>query len=220
VRYSDAVPEIARIDPGRPAPEVLARAAEVLRAGHLVAYPTETFYGLACDPRHADAIEAVYAAKGRPDRLALPLLAADAASLVSFTAPPGEGARRLMEAFWPGPLTLVLEASADVPPRLLGGGHTVGVRVSPHPVAAGLARAFGSPIVATSANRSGEPPPGTAREVEEGLGENVHLILDGGPTRGGSASTVLDLTREPPHLVRSGAVSAAAVEAALGRRLA
>lgn len=213
------MPQTVRIDPERPAAEILSRAAEVLRAGRLVAYPTETFYGLACDPRDPVAIEAVYAAKGRPDRLALPLLAADAASIAPF-AVTTEGARRLMEAFWPGPLTLVLEAAADLPPRLLGGGRTVGVRVSPHPVAAGLARAFGTPIVATSANHSGAPPPGTAREVEASLGDSVDLIIDAGPTRGGSASTVVDLTRDPPHLVRSGAVSAAALEAALGRRLA
>lgn len=210
---------IERVDPQRPEADILARAGEALRRGFLVVYPTETFYGLACDPRQAEAVERIFAAKGRPDRMALPLIAAERDAVQTCTRAVPEAAHRLMDAFWPGPLTIVLPASEDLPQLLLGGGRTVGVRVSSHPVASGLERASGGPIVATSANRSGGPPPSTAREAEEALGELVTLILDGGPAAGGSASTVVDLTVDPPRLIRSGAVPRAAIEAVLGRIL-
>ncbi len=210
---------VQRIDPVRPDPGLLARAADFLRAGRLIAYPTETFYGLAADPRNPEAVERVFEAKGRPERMALPLILPDEASVLTCVREFPEAAHRLAAAFWPGALTLVLPASDDLPPLLLGGGHTVGVRISPHAVAAGLARAAGGPIVATSANLSGQPAPTTAAEVVAALGEAVEMILDGGPTRGGVASTVLDLTSEPPRLVRSGAVPIFAMEKILGRRL-
>lgn len=210
---------IQRLDPQRPDPGLLARGAELLRRGLLVVYPTETFYGLACDPRQPEAVERIFAAKGRPERMALPLIAADREAVQWCARAVPDVAHRLMDAFWPGPLTLVLPAAEELPALLLGGGHTVGVRVSSHPVASGLARAAGGPIVATSANRSGEPPPSTAREAQEALGDAVSLILDGGPATGGSASTVIDLTVDPPRLIRSGAVPRGAIESVLGRAL-
>lgn len=210
---------VQRIDPALPDPALIAGAAELLRAGQLVAYPTETFYGLAADPRNPQAVERVFQAKGRPERMALPLIAADPETAVTCFRQFPESARRLAAAFWPGPLTLVLPAAGDLPARLLGGGATVGLRVSSHPVALALARAAGGPIIATSANRSGQPPPLSAEEVEQALGGEVALVLDGGPTRGGQASTVLDLGPEPPRVVRSGAVPLAELERVLGRRL-
>jgi len=213
------VTRIQSVDPQRPSSVVIGRAAEVLRAARLVAYPTETFYGLAADPLSLEAVESVFAAKGRPERMALPLIAANRAALRLCVDTFPEIAERLAAAFWPGALTLVLPASPALPPRLLGGGRTVGVRISPHPVASALAAAFGAPIVATSANRSGQPAPMTAEEVREALGEETSLILDGGPTRGGQASTVLDLTTDAPRVIRSGAVPLAEVEQVLGRRL-
>jgi L-threonylcarbamoyladenylate synthase len=210
---------VHRIDPVHPDPALMARAAALLRAGELIAYPTETFYGLGADPRNPEAVEKVFDAKGRPERMALPLIAAEEGSILLCVRDFPAQARRLAAAFWPGALTLVLTASPDLPPRLLGGGHTVGVRISSHPVAASLARASGGPIVATSANLSGGPAPSTAAEVRQVLGESAALILDGGSTRGGSASTVLDMTVDPPRLVRSGAVPIAAIEQVLGRRL-
>jgi L-threonylcarbamoyladenylate synthase len=212
-------PKVHRIDPQNPDPAAIARAAEALRKGLLVIYPTETFYGLACNPRDPAAVERIFEAKGRPDRMALPLIAGDRDAVTLCTRDIPDNARLLMDAFWPGPLTLVLPSADDLPPRLLGGGHTVGVRVSSHPIAAALARAVGGPIVATSANHSGGPPPTTADEAAQVLGDSVSVILDGGPTRGGSASTVIDLTVDPPRLLRSGAVSSGALEAALGRRV-
>ena len=212
--------QIQSVDPLHPSPVLIGRAVDHLRTSRLVAYPTETFYGLAADPRSPEAIERVFSAKGRPDRMALPLIAANLTALHLCVSSFPEAAERLAAAFWPGALTLVLPASPALPLRLLGGGKTVGVRISPHPVAAALAAGFGAPIVATSANRSGQPAPMTAEEVRQTLGEEVGLILDAGPTRGGQASTVLDLTVDPPRVIRSGAVPLAAVERVLGRRLA
>jgi L-threonylcarbamoyladenylate synthase len=151
--------------------------------------------------------------------MALPLIAGNRAGVQLCVSEFSEIAERLAAAFWPGALTLVLPASPALPRRLLGGGSTVGVRISSHPVAWALAMAFGGPIVATSANRSGQPAPMAAQDVDQALGTDVALILDGGPTRGGQASTVLDLTLNPPRVVRSGAVPLSAVEQVLGRRL-
>ena len=212
--------QVQSVDPRNPSPVLIGRAVELLGASHLVAYPTETFYGLAADPRSPEAIERIFVAKGRPERMALPLIAGNREALrLCIAAFPG-AAERLAAAFWPGAPTLVLPASPLLPPRLLGGGRTVGVRISSHPVASSLASAFGAPIVATSANRSGQAPPMTAEEVREALGMDVSLILDGGPTRGGQASTVVDLASDPPRLIRSGAIPLAAVEQVLGLRLA
>lgn len=210
---------IQQIDPENPDRKLLARAAELLRKGLLVAYPTETFYALGALPRDEAALDRIFNAKGRPEKMALPLIVGDEESVTLCAREFPEGARRLAAAFWPGPLTLVLPAANDLPTRLLGGGSSVGLRVSPHPVASGLARAVGGPIIATSANLSGQPAPSTAAEVDEALGDNVALILDGGSTQGASASTVLDLTTEQPRVVRSGAVPIAELERVLGGRL-
>jgi len=213
------VPPIQAVDPQHPSPLLIERAAEFLRSGRLVGYPTETFYGLAADPLSPVAIEAIFETKGRPERMALPLIASDRKAVRLCVREFPDLAERLAASFWPGALTLVLAAAPTLPPRLLGGGQTVGIRISPHPVASALARAFGGAIIATSANRSGGPAPMTAAEVRDALGEEVALILDGGPTRGGKASTVLDLTSDPPRVVRSGAVALTAIEEILGRRL-
>jgi len=213
------MPQVQTVDPLHPNAVLIERAVEQLRAGRLVGYPTETFYGLAADPRSPEAIEAIFTAKGRPERMALPLIASDREAVRACLREFSDMAERLAAAFWPGALTLVLAASPSLPPCLLGGGQTVGIRISPHPVAAALARAFGGAIVATSANRSGQPAPMTAPEVLDALGGEVALILDGGPTRGGKSSTVLDLTGDPPRVVRSGAVPLSAIEEILGRRL-
>jgi L-threonylcarbamoyladenylate synthase len=210
---------VQQIDPQHPDRKLLARAAEVLRKGLLVAYPTETFYGLGALPRDMAAVDRVFNAKGRPEKMALPLIVGDEESVNLCAREFPQGARRLAAAFWPGPLTLVLPAADDLPPRLLGGGFSVGLRVSPHPIASGLARAVGGPIIATSANLSGQPAPSTAAEVDEFLGDHVALILDGGPTHGSAASTVLDLTADPPRVIRSGAVPLTELERVLGSRL-
>src|SRR6185503_10631743 len=160
---------LTTIDPEHPEAERLAEAARILKEGGLVAYPTETFYALGADPLEAAAVERVFTAKGRPGGMALPVLIGDRRHLsrVAPRLPPGTEA--LIDAFWPGPLTLVLPAADGLPARLLGGGRTIGVRLSSHPVARALANACDGPLVATSANRTGHPPPRTAAEAGEQL---------------------------------------------------
>jgi L-threonylcarbamoyladenylate synthase len=212
--------KIETIDPEHPGPDRLAAAAAVLRKGGLVAYPTETFYALGADALDSAAVEKVFSAKGRPGAMPLPVVVGDVGDLARVAAHLPAGAQELIDAFWPGPLTLVLPSAAGLPERLLGGGKTIGVRLSPHPIARGLARALGGPIVATSANRSGHPAPATAADAAAELQDGVALVLDGGRTRGGAPSTIVDLSLDPPRLVRAGPISSLAVEAALGRRLA
>jgi L-threonylcarbamoyladenylate synthase len=207
-----------RVDARHPEPRIIARAAGAIRRGLLVAYPTETFYALGGDPTSPAAVDRVFEAKGRPGRMPLPLIAAEIRDLRRCTGDLPDTALRLAAAFWPGALTLVVPATG-LPARLLGGGRTVGVRLSPHPVAAALARAHGGPIIATSANRSGQPPPRTADGVRGALGDAVDLVLDGGATAGGPASTVLDVTVDPPRVVRAGAVPVADLGRVLGGRL-
>ncbi|MFL5755434.1 MAG: L-threonylcarbamoyladenylate synthase [Chloroflexota bacterium] len=200
-----------------------AEAVAILRAGGIVAIPTDTVYGIAADIRVPGAIERLFAAKNRPPDKAIALLLADVtqADVLGVT---NAIARSLAEAFWPGGLTLVLPArpGADLP-EVLGGGGTVGVRVPDHPSPRALAAAVG-PLATTSANRSGEPEAGTADEIIALLGDAIELVLDGGPARGAPASTVVDTTRDPPRILRTGAIPAAEVrrviaagQAAVGR---
>ena len=194
------------VDASRPAPAALETAARVLRGGGLVAFPTETFYGLGARALDAAAVARIFEAKGRPGDKPL-LVLVDSLAMVDRVA--GEvpaRARRLMERYWPGALTLVLHAHADLPTALTAGTGTIGVRLSGHPVARALVAAAGEPVTAPSANLHGAASPRTADEVIVGLGARVDLVLDGGPTPGGPASTVLDLTRTPAVLLRAGAV--------------
>ncbi len=211
---------VITINPEAPDRRLLTRAARLLRQGRLVAYPTETFYAIGADPFSPDAIDRIFEVKGRPERMALPLIAGDESSLKLCVREFPDTAARLAAAFWPGALTLVFAAAEDIPSRVLGGRRTVGVRLSPNLIASGLARAAGVPLVSTSANLSGHPAPSSAAEVEHAIGGSVDLILDGGVTRGGQASTILDLTTDPPSVIRSGAVPIQEVEKVLGRRLA
>jgi len=193
-------------------PEAIERAVSVLRRGGLVAFPTDTVYGVGAIAFNPQAVARIYEVKGRPRSKAIPLLLTDAADLplVAESIPPL--AERLAERFWPGPLTLVLHKRAIVPDVVTAGGDTVAVRVPDHPVARALIAALGTPLAATSANRSGEPSPVTAEEVLAQLGGRIDLILDGGHCPGGVPSTVLDLTVSPPAVLRPGPVSAQEIE--------
>jgi L-threonylcarbamoyladenylate synthase len=187
--------------------EALVReAAAVVRDGGVIAFPTETLYGLAADAWNPDAVRRVFTIKARDPGQPLPLIAADLDQVVRWIGPLGPTAARLAAGFWPGPLTLVLPAPASLPPEALGGGDRVAVRVSSHAVASGLAREVGRPITATSANRSGEPAPADPDDFARALGELVDGILDAGPSPGGPPSTIVDVCDEPPRLVRAGAV--------------
>jgi L-threonylcarbamoyladenylate synthase len=194
------------VDASRPAPATLEAAARALRAGGLVAFPTETFYGLGADALDEAAVARVFQAKGRPaDKPLLVLI--DSVPMVARVAKDVSArARRLMDRYWPGPLTLVLVAHPGLPAALTAGTGTIGVRLSGHPVARALVTALGTPITAPSANSHGAPSPRTADEVAASLGGRIDLVLDGGPTPGGPASTLLDLTRTPAVVLRAGAV--------------
>jgi L-threonylcarbamoyladenylate synthase len=188
-------------------PRSLAQAVEILRAGGLVAFPTDTVYGLGARAWDAAAVAQLYVAKGRAESKAIPILlaSADALGEVADQVPPLAWA--LAARFWPGPLTLVVPRQARVPDVVTGGGDTVAVRVPNHPVALQLIKALGEPLAATSANLSGAPSPVSADDVLSQLRGRIPLILDGGPCPGGLASTVLDLTTEPPVILRRGPVS-------------
>jgi len=193
----------------------IAQAARILTAGGLVAFPTDTVYGVGAHAFDAEAIERLYAAKERPRDKAIPVLLAAAADLPLVTREVPSIAHRLADAFWPGALTLVLPRHPALPAILTAGGDSVAVRVPDHPLVRALVAALGAPLAATSANLSGRPSPDTAEEVATQLGGRVDLILDGGPCPGGVPSTVLDLTLDPPRVLRAGPVTEAALRAVL-----
>jgi L-threonylcarbamoyladenylate synthase len=205
-------------EPSLTDPPPIAEAAAILRDGGLVAFPTETVYGLGADATNDAAVARIFAAKSRPRFNPLIVHVADldaARRLVNMD----DEARRFAELFWPGPLTLVLPRRDDCRVSLLAsaGLETLAVRIPAHPVAQSLLRACGRPIAAPSANHAGRISPTTAQHVRDEVGERVQLILDGGPCRVGIESTVLDLSGPRPALLRPGGVSKEAIEAMLGR---
>ncbi|MCX9155852.1 L-threonylcarbamoyladenylate synthase [Niveibacterium sp. 24ML] len=201
-----------------PTPESLTRAAALLRAGELVALPTETVYGLGADAANPKAAAKIFAAKGRPADHPLIVHLADAEALTDWAREIPKEAIALARAFWPGPLTLILKKEADVPDVVTGGQDTVGLRVPDHPVALALLRAFGGGIAAPSANRFGRISPTTAQHVFDELGERVAMILDGGACNVGIESTILDLSGGMPTILRPGAIGPDAIAAVIGRR--
>lgn len=195
--------------------ESIARAGALLREGGIVAFPTETVYGLGANALDAAAVARVFEAKRRPSFDPLIVHIADEESLERVAARVPDVARRLMERFWPGALTIVLPRAAEIPRLVTAGLETVAVRMPSHPVAQALLRAAGTPLAAPSANAFGSLSPTRAAHVLESLGERVDLILDGGPTQLGVESTVLRLSPRPA-LLRPGAVPVEAIEEAIG----
>lgn len=193
----------------------ITEAARILSAGGLVVFPTDTVYGVGAHAFQPQAVEKIYAAKIRPRDKAIPLLLAtpDDLSLVVESVPPT--AHLLAERFWPGGLTLVLRKRAVVS-TAVSAGPTVAVRIPDHPVTQALIAALGAPLAATSANLAGNPSPVTAQEAVEELGGRIELVLDGGPCPGGVPSTVLDLTTDPPTILRPGAIAEEDIRAVLG----
>ena len=204
---------VRAVDPEQPDVRAIAAAAAVVEAGGLVAFPTESFYGLGADALDSDAVARVFEVKGRPEHKALLVLVDSIEMAAGLAARVSDGARALMARYWPGPLTLVLEAADRVPAGLTGGGSTIGGRMPGHAVARALVRSAGRPITAPSANPSEAPPALTAAAVRDYFEGRVELILDGGPTAGGAGSTVADCTVWPPRILRQGPVI---VEAACG----
>ena len=211
------LPPILRAeDPFGADADAIARAAAVIRGGGLVAFPTETVYGLGAHALDAAAVRRIFEAKGRPSYNPLIAHVADiegARALVTDWPPL---AQELAERFWPGPLTIALPKRSHVPDEVTAGRATVAVRVPAHPVARALIAAAGVPLAAPSANRFTELSPVTAAQVARGLGDRVDLILDGGRTDVGIESTVVDLSCDPPMLLRPGTITRSAIEAIIG----
>jgi L-threonylcarbamoyladenylate synthase len=199
-------PRLIAVDAAAPDPDALGEVAQALRAGAVVAFTTDTVYGLGCDAQQADAARRIFEAKGRAPKHPLILLGHDRDALFRYGAPVA-AAEALAARFWPGPLTLVVPVAASLPPEVTGGGTTIGIRIPDHPVALGLLAAFGAPLATTSANRSGASAALTAQEVIAQLGDAIGIVVDGGPSPLAAPSTVLDLTRELPTVVRRGAVT-------------
>ena len=195
-----------KVDGAAPDMEIIGRAARLLEGGQLVAFPTDTLYGLAADPRRSGAIERLFRVKGRAADAAIPLIAAAVSQVEATAGTLTPLARRLARRFWPGPLTLVIDAAPELDPCLLAGGTTIAIRVPAHAVARALPAVLGYPVTATSANRAGADAPVTAAEVVHALGADVALVLDAGPTPGGQPSTIVDARGDEPLLLRDGMV--------------
>jgi L-threonylcarbamoyladenylate synthase len=207
---------VVRVDPAAPAADAIRQAAEVIRQGGLVAFPTETVYGLGANALDDAAVRRIFAAKGRPDwnPLIVHVPDADAVHQVAAAWPPL--ARQAAAAFWPGPLTLVVPRRPEVPDVVTAGLTTVGIRVPAHPVAHALLTAAGVPVAAPSANRFTRVSPTLAEHVIRGLGHRADLIVDGGATPYGIESTVLDVSGSRPRVLRYGAISVEELVAVLG----
>jgi len=209
--------EWLRVSASTPEAAALERAASVLQAGGIVLYPTDTLYGLAVDPRLPGAVARLLMLKGRPEGQALPLIAATR-SQAETVVMLGESAGALARCFWPGPLTLVADARSALAPGVAGRDGTAAIRVPDHPVARGVAEALGFPITSTSANPSGGEASAAARQAAGSLGADVDLVLDAGPTPGGSPSTIVDARGDAPRLLRAGAISFERILEATTRR--
>lgn len=197
----------------------LPEAAELLRAGELVAVPTETVYGLACSGLDESAVEAVYEVKGRPAVKPLSLMVPDADSMDRYCDDIPAQARALAERFWPGPLTIVMKAKDCVPDIVRAGGKTVGLRCPDHALTLRLLQEAGVPFAAPSANPSGEPSPKTAGDVARYFDGKIAAIVDGGPCGLGTESTLLDMSRTPYHVLRQGALPEETIASALAEDL-
>ena len=208
--------EIWKVDPARIDPEAMRRAGHILKCGGLVAFPTETVYGLGGDALNPEAASKIYAAKGRPSDNPLIVHIADLDALFPIARDVPEAALRLADAYWPGPLTMIFQKTDLVPPRTSGGLHTVAVRMPSHPVARELIRAAGGYIAAPSANASGRPSPTTAEHVIRDMDGRIELILDGGSAAIGLESTIVDFTEGAPVILRPGYINRAMLEEILG----
>ena len=195
------------VDSEQPDPAAIALAAATLKAGGVVAIPTDTLYGLAADPWNAAAVAHIFTVKGRDEDRALPLVAANLTQVIQWIGELDITAARLAERFWPGPLTLVMRAPAGLAPQVTAGGATIGIRVPAHAVTRALCAAFDRPITATSANISGEPATDDPDHVADRLSHGLDVLLDAGTTPGGPASTIVDVTNGEVRLIRAGAVS-------------
>ena len=208
--------DVLAVDPAQPEAEKIRRAASVLRGGGLIAFPTETVYGLGADARNAEAVSRIFEAKGRPATNPVIVHVADPSELLNVSEEPTETGKLLAKRFWPGPLTLVLPKRPEIPAIVTANGPTVAVRCPAHPVARAVIREAGVPVAAPSANRSTELSPTRAEHVLAGLDGRIELILDGGACPGGLESTVVDATGPIPRVLRHGLITVPMLEAVIG----
>jgi L-threonylcarbamoyladenylate synthase len=195
------------VDAEAPQRDALEEAARWIARGRVIAIPTDTLYGLAADPFQPDAVRRVFAIKERPPDQPVPLIAADAAQVASTLGPLNPTALALAARYWPGPLTLIVEAPFSIARDVTAGTGTVGVRVPRHEVARAIVRMCGRPVTATSANLSGQSATDDPEVVEQTLGARIELLIDTGKTAGGPPSTIVDTTTATPRLVRAGAIA-------------
>jgi len=208
--------EVLRVDPQEPDPEVVRRAAHVIETGGLVVLPTDTVYGLVCDPRRPDAVDQIYRVKARRRDLPLSLLLRDMAQASAYVEDIPESAARAMQQFWPGPLTVVLRDRSEATAAVRAKKDSVGLRLPAHMVPRLVAGSIGAALGSTSANRSRQPPAVTADQAIDHLQGLVHLVLDGGPATLGQESTVVSFVGRHPEVVRVGAISVQRLREVLG----
>ncbi|HIC91602.1 MAG TPA: threonylcarbamoyl-AMP synthase [Syntrophaceae bacterium] len=203
---------IEKIDSSKPDQPLIFKAAQIITAGGIVAYPTETFYGLGVDAFNVHAIERIYYIKKRDPSKPILVIIENQRYLKELVSDVPPSARKLIKRFWPGPLTIIFKASPKVPAILTGNTGTIGMRISNHPVALELVRAVGRPITATSANISGQLGLVNALDVFKTFKHQLDLILDGGVTQGKKGTTIVNIALDPPRIVREGVISSKEIQ--------
>jgi L-threonylcarbamoyladenylate synthase len=206
-KRSRTTAKVLRIDPRAPEAEIVGRAAEAVRSGGVVCFPTRCLYGLGADARNEDALRRIFEIKQRPADMPLLVLISHSAQMAALAERIPPAAQLLMERFWPGRLTIVLPALPDLPSILTAGKGKIGIRLAAHPVTRALVEAIGAPLTGTSANVSGGGGCRQIGDLDPRIAQGVDLILDAGPLKGGVGSTVVDVTGEAPVIIREGEVS-------------
>lgn len=199
---------IIKIDPVKPEPYLIERVARLLKKGGVIGYPTETVYGIGCNAFNFQAVERIYSLKHRDRSKAMILIAADIVQISELVETIPESAEKLIENFWPGPLTIIFETSSRLKEFAFGRSKTVAIRIPGCAICLELIKQTGFPLVSTSANRANEPASTTAEQVHAAFSEELDVIIDGGPTPANLPSTLVDITRSPARIVREGAISA------------
>ncbi len=207
--------ETIKINPKQPEDDLISRAVRILRKDGVIGYPTETVYGIGSNIFSAAAVDRIYNLKSRDRSKALIVIAADIIQVGDLVEEIPEAAERLMENFWPGPLTMVFRASRELAGSPFHRSHTIAIRIPDCPICLALLKSSGFPIISTSANRSNEPPAVTAEQVNEKFGDELDLIIDGSETLSTTPSTVVDVTRLPVRVLREGAISRLEIDTVL-----
>jgi L-threonylcarbamoyladenylate synthase len=206
------MPVIIKIDADRPEPDRIDQAVAILKSGGVIAFPTETLYGLGADARDEAAIDKIFGIKGRDFKNPILVVIGDVRHLEAFAESIPTEAQKLMDRFWPGPLTIVFRAAPSVSPKLTAGSGKIGIRLTSHPIAMAISRRLGGPLTATSANLSGSPECSSAAEVLSQLEGKLDGVVDGGQTPGGKGSTIVDATVSPIKILREGVIAAALIQ--------